>query len=55
MWKYVHVEFCYKLHICRAVVLVSSRVVSSMMVVLQVIELQVNMNLYTIVLLGHDG
>ena len=36
---------------CRA----SSRVVSSMLCSFQVIESQVNMALYTIVLLGHDG
>ena len=48
--KYVQVESVTSCT-CRA----SSRVVSSMLCSLQVIESQVNMALYTIVLLGHDG
>ena len=48
--KYVQVE-SVKSCTCRA----SSRVVSSMLCVVQVIESQVNMALYTIVLQGHDG
>ena len=48
--KYVQVESVTSCT-CRA----SSRVVFSMMCSLQVIESQVNMTLYTIVLLGHDG
>ena len=50
--KYVQVE-CVTSCTCRA----SSRVVSSMLCSLQVqvIESQMNIALYTIVLLGHDG
>ena len=48
--KYVQVESVTSCT-CRA----SSRVVSSMLCSLQVIETQVNIALYTIVLLGHDG
>ena len=48
--KYVQVESVTSCT-CRA----SSRVVSSMLCSLQVIESQENMTLYTIVLLGHDG
>ena len=48
--KYVQVESVTSCT-CRA----SSRVVSSMLCSLQVIESQVNIALYTIDLLGHDG